>query len=599
MGAARLASRTIGASIGAWIGSLALLDDGRAQGGIACLPMTARPSYSFEKVIDYAEANATSVLPNDRGHALLMATPAGFSTGLCLLHHRGARTEPIACTRNIDPASPFTGFGGADWNERGTIVTGGSLHASFPGAGSSQIQVIEPNGAVFALSTFDFNAPAGKTAPAISGAGDVFYLDSLGNVYRYDPALPGLDKSALVLAATAPPITGLEPTGTTDLFFNAHPDRVGRIQGATGPSPQLTSVTVPDAAFGVPTPTRFGAFLYYSATEIRRRVGVGSGGFGSGDPEFVIELSGTPGSEDAPIVTSSGTLAGPCKVALQGWARGLCTGGPSDGLVCDPDAFPDPCPNGPGGEVDGYCADDVQGVFVHQAGTFAAVARPGDEMLGSVVQDFFSAAGPDVFRGSNAGHVFFGVRLADGRDVLVRADPAEASAGSPALPTSCTGVSCRFGLQPQGWLGVTPGGVPLYFDPDVATGYDYTLDPGDPRFASVMVPEPLPNGDAHFTLHVGEQSFPLAAGEQFDLTQVDPLGVEAFSIRGIDPGEELDPEDPMAFVTGATFVEERAANVTMTAVVPEPGATALGAAALAALALRARGARGRAAAALG
>jgi hypothetical protein len=109
------------------------------------------------------------------------------------------------------------------------------------------------------------------------------------------------------------------------------------------------------------------------------------------------------------------------------------------------------------------------------------------------------------------------VRLADGREVIVRANPGT-SVSFPALPTSCTGVSCRFGLTPQGWLGVRP------------------------------------NGDASFTLRVGQASFPLVAGEQFDLTQIDPLGVAAFSIRGIDPGEQLDPEDPMAFVTGATFM---------------------------------------------
>jgi hypothetical protein len=179
------------------------------------------------------------------------------------------------------------------------------------------------------------------------------------------------------------------------------------------------------------------------------------------------------------------------------------------------------------------------------------------------------------------------VRLADGRELIVRSQGAGAS-GSPVLPTSCTGVSCRFGLQPQGWLGVRPNGVPLYFDPDIATGYDYSLDEGDPLFASVIVPEPLPNGDASFALVVGEESFVLEAGEQFDLTQVDPLGVATFSIRGIDPGEDLDPEDPMAFVTGATFMEEREANVTMTAVVPEPGAATLGAAVLGALATLSR-----------
>lgn len=255
--------------------------------------------------------------------------------------------------------------------------------------------------------------------------------------------------------------------------------------------------------------------------------------------------------------------------------------------MCDPDAFPDPCSDGSGGPSDGFCENDVQGIFVHQAGTYAAISRPGDSMLGSTVQSFFTSAPPELFvQGSNAGHIFFAARLVDGREVLVRSQGAGGSS-FPLLPTSCAGVSCRFALQPTGWLGFGPSGVPIYFDPDIATGYDYEIDPGDPLFASVIVPEPLPNGDENLTLHVVEQSFPLDAGEQFDLTQIDPIGVAAFTIDDIDPGEELDPLDPMAFVTGVTFMEEREATVTMTAL-PEPGGVAVGLVGLFALASLAR-----------
>jgi hypothetical protein len=128
--------------------------------------------------------------------------------------------------------------------------------------------------------------------------------------------------------------------------------------------------------------------------------------------------------------------------------------------------------------------------------------------------------------------------------VIVRANPGT-SVSFPALPSSCTGVSCRFGLTPQGWLGVRPSGVPLYFDPDIATGYDYTLDEGDPLFASVIVPEPLPNGDASFTLIVGE-ALPLAAGDtsiHADRSARRRGSRSAASIRA-----RIDPEDPLAFV---------------------------------------------------
>ncbi|MCU0670898.1 MAG: hypothetical protein MUF70_16335, partial [Myxococcota bacterium] len=369
------------------------------------------------------------------------------------------------------------------------------------------------------------------------------------------------------------------------LFYNAPQRLVGSVENALGPSPSLTTFVIDDAfsSSSVPTPNRFGAFVYSTATEIRRRLNVGGVDFVAGDPEFIIETTGSP---DAPIVTSLATLAGPCKVALLGFARGVCRDGPSDGLICDPDDFlPDPCPDGPGGAIDGYCEKDVQGVYVHQAGTYAAVARVGDSMAGSTASVFYAFGGPQLFTGSTAGHIFFPVRLADGRNVIVRADPG-ASFQVPVMPTSCAGLACDFDLEPQGWIGVGPNGVPIYFDPDIATGYDYEIAPGDPHFASAIVPEPLPNGDASFTLLVGEESFPIEAGEHFDLTQITPLGVAAFSIRDIDPEEQLDPE--AHFVTGVTFMEEREAKVTMTAVVPEPGAMALGAAVLGALATLSR-----------
>jgi hypothetical protein len=554
--------------------------------------MTSGPNYSFEKVLDVAEAFPHALIPNDRGHALLVADPAGTS-GRCLLRHRGATTEPVACTRNIDDESPFTSIQEAHWNEGGTIVLRGSVYG-IPGSSESQVQVIEPNGGVFALQTGTF--PQQKRNPVISGGGNVFYVEEqagLGLLQRYVPTRAGNDKSETVPDANGviSLVSRVEPASVEGrLYFNAPGKRVGSVENAlnslAGPPPPLpyyTAFEVSDAFFSVPTPNRFGALVYSTATEIRKRFDVGGTDFVAGDPEFIIETTGSP---DAPIVTSSAALAGPCKVALFGHARGLCTRGPHDGLVCDPDEFPDPCSTGIGGPDDGFCQDDVQGIFVHQAGTYAAIAREGDAMLGSTVQDFFNSVSPTLFVvGSNAGHIFFPVRLADGRELIVRSQGAGA-AGTPVMPTSCAGLACDFDLEPQGWIGVGPNGVPIYFDPDIATGYDYEIAPGDPHFASAIVPEPLPNGDASFTLLVGEESFPIEAGEQFDLTQITPLGVAAFSIRDIDPEEQLDPE--AHFVTGVTFMEEREANVTMTAVVPEPGAMALGAAVFGALAALAR-----------
>jgi hypothetical protein len=56
---------------------------------------------------------------------------------------------------------------------------------------------------------------------------------------------------------------------------------------------------------------------------------------------------------------------------------------------------------------------------------------------------------------------------------------------------------------------------------EALVGFDYAVAPGAPRFASVQVPFPLADGQEAFLLEVGAASFPLAAGEQFDLTTVD------------------------------------------------------------------------------
>lgn len=131
------------------------------------------------------------------------------------------------------------------------------------------------------------------------------------------------------------------------------------------------------------------------------------------------------------------------------------------------------------------------------------------------------------------------------------------------------------------------GGVfPIFIDPVIAVGYDYT---SSINVATVLVPSALPNGDDEFEIFIpGQGSFALTAGTPFDLTLLDPNGFSEFTIRGIDTNELLDPNDPTAFVTGLTFVgggPSSVANLTMTPItlnippsggggttgVPEPG----------------------------
>ncbi|MCP5416241.1 MAG: PEP-CTERM sorting domain-containing protein [Chromatiaceae bacterium] len=128
------------------------------------------------------------------------------------------------------------------------------------------------------------------------------------------------------------------------------------------------------------------------------------------------------------------------------------------------------------------------------------------------------------------------------------------------------------------------GMFPIFIDPVVAVGYEYAVISG-PNYASVLIPTALPNGDDEFLLSVpGFGDFVLNAGTPFDLTALNALGIDEFTITGIDTSELLDPNDPYAFVTGLTYVSGGVSNMTMTPItqnvptsgnVPEPSALAL------------------------
>lgn len=118
--------------------------------------------------------------------------------------------------------------------------------------------------------------------------------------------------------------------------------------------------------------------------------------------------------------------------------------------------------------------------------------------------------------------------------------------------------------------------APIYIDPDYAIGYGYTTD-GTNRFHTFEIPSPLQQGDGQFEIHYLGQSYPLAAGEAFDFTTLDPTGVESFLLLGIDEAETLDPSDDGPFVYGATFMQPGIAEVTSFPLVrvPEPSAASL------------------------
>jgi hypothetical protein len=104
-----------------------------------------------------------------------------------------------------------------------------------------------------------------------------------------------------------------------------------------------------------------------------------------------------------------------------------------------------------------------------------------------------------------------------------------------------------------------PGPPPVcYADPPIAVGYEFTADPTSLPFASVVIPTPLPRGDADFSVEAGGMSFPLQAGESFSFLAAGFTGgVRSFRIMDIDVAETLATTDATAFVTGLTWLGPR------------------------------------------
>ena len=116
---------------------------------------------------------------------------------------------------------------------------------------------------------------------------------------------------------------------------------------------------------------------------------------------------------------------------------------------------------------------------------------------------------------------------------------------------------------------------PIFFDPIVSVGYDYSVT-GGPLFASVLIPNALPQGDSNFILELpGFGNYSLLAGTTFNLLGVNPLGFSNFRISGIDPAEMLAPTNPTAFVTGLTFTNPGTVTVTQNPIIQNTGSVSV------------------------
>ena len=145
--------------------------------------------------------------------------------------------------------------------------------------------------------------------------------------------------------------------------------------------------------------------------------------------------------------------------------------------------------------------------------------------------------------------------------------------GGQPLPTPVIGEPFVFTFVNGATTTVT------FFDPEVATGYTYELL-SEGAITGVLLPD---IGDGIYDLFLfdalAEQFFDtgtdLNAGELFAFV----LGTQRFMIQGIEESAGLDPNDPLAFVTGLQFDRVGELQVVqtplVTTVVPLPGALVL------------------------
>jgi probable HAF family extracellular repeat protein len=94
---------------------------------------------------------------------------------------------------------------------------------------------------------------------------------------------------------------------------------------------------------------------------------------------------------------------------------------------------------------------------------------------------------------------------------------------------------------------------PIFIDPSVDVGFDYSIGKGDPRFAAVRLPIGI--GDNLYRVKVGGKKFTLAGGDLLDFRANGfPGGVTDFRVTCIDVSAGLDPANAQAFPTELTFV---------------------------------------------
>jgi hypothetical protein len=136
------------------------------------------------------------------------------------------------------------------------------------------------------------------------------------------------------------------------------------------------------------------------------------------------------------------------------------------------------------------------------------------------------------------------------------------TADDPNLGNACSDSDGRC------FNAIVPEEEIRFFDPEFAVGYDYsTLNDND--FLSVLLPD---IGDGIFDVIVDGVANQVLAGEEFSFG---PDGISSFRVEGIELDAQIDPNDPLGFVTGLSFADTGTASFRQDPIIVDTDATAV------------------------
>jgi hypothetical protein len=149
----------------------------------------------------------------------------------------------------------------------------------------------------------------------------------------------------------------------------------------------------------------------------------------------------------------------------------------------------------------------------------------------------------------------------------------------PIIPPDASDPGDPWVFQPITIGSESPGtgNDPVFFDPEIAIGYRYRVEDGDPDIVGVILPV---LGDNRYDIYLVDENGELVLPPEFEGVEGDVQhilpGVDEFVVLGVDEELMLDPNDTLAFVTGLIFGGTGTVHLMMTPIViPEPASALL------------------------